>query len=105
MTIDFSHDYMEQCPYCKKYLLASQIKQHICNTPLLDVKEIPVLFSYETSNDDGEKVIMARGFDGVLYRLVSCKNPLKLHSSDGSYHDDEPDDKLPEPCAALSKVL
>jgi len=91
---------MEQCPYCKKYLLASQIEQHVCNAPLLDVKEIPVLFSCQTTNDNGEKVIIARGYDGVLYRLVKCRNPI-LDSSDDGYHEGSNRRKVNRTCFSV----
>jgi hypothetical protein len=77
------HDYMEKCPYCGKYLLAKQVRTHVCDSPFADVREIPVMFFYETTRDDGDKLVIARGFDGVLYRLVKCHNPL----SDDSYHE------------------
>ena len=71
-----SHDYMEQCPYCKRYLLANQINEHVCDAPLKKVTEIPVVFSYETKTQNGNSVVIAMGFDGILYRLTTCKNPL-----------------------------
>jgi len=78
------HDYMEKCPYCGKYLLAKQVRTHVCDLPFADVREIPVVFFYETMSDKGDKLVMARGYDGILYRLVKCKNPL---SSDDSCHE------------------
>jgi hypothetical protein len=84
MRDKISHDYMERCPYCKKYLLASQIRSHICDASLLGVKEIPVVFFCETTDQKGNKLVLARGYDGFLYRLVKCLNPL---SSDDGYHE------------------
>ena len=79
---------MEQCPYCKKYLLANQKSEHVCDTPLRTVTEIPVVFSYETKTEDGNSVVIAMGFDGILYRLVRCRNPLvDRQSSDEYLHD------------------
>jgi len=78
------HDYMERCPYCKKYLLAQQVRKHVCDASLLGVKEIPVVFFCETTDQKGSKLVLARGYDGFLYRLVKRHNPL---SSDDSYHD------------------
>jgi hypothetical protein len=94
MKMFHPNDYMERCPYCKQYLLASQIKQHVCNAPLIDVREIPVLFSYETSDINGERVIIARGYDGVLYRLVKTKNPLNRRKVTDSGTDED----VPVPC-------
>ena len=91
------NDYMERCPYCKKYLLANQIEQHVCDAPLQDVREIPILFDYETSNGDGERIIVARGYDGVLYRLVKTKNPFsrrKVTDSDNSQEGNRTRNKI-----------
>jgi len=68
-------DFLERCPFCKEYLLSWQVKEHKCNQPIRTVKEIPVIFSYETSKM-GHSIIIAMGFDGVLYRLVTTKNRL-----------------------------
>lgn len=69
------------------FLLHNQKKDHFCNAPLIDVKEIPVIFSYDTIEDSGDKVTIARGYDGVLYQLIRCKNPLSKISSDDSYRE------------------
>jgi hypothetical protein len=74
--MDKPHDYMEQCPYCKKYLLARQVKNHKCDTLLTDVTEIPVLYFYESTTESGNRLIIAHGFNGVLYHLIESKNPL-----------------------------
>lgn len=89
-----SDDYMEQCPYCKKFLLANQIKQHNCNSILTEVKEIPVMFSYETTDGHGKRVTIARGYDGVLYRLVRCKNPLADEKKQHFTTDEEEPDPV-----------
>lgn len=93
------HDYMERCPYCKEYLLAKQVSSHKCNTSLNDVKEIPVVFFYEAESGKGASLIVAMGFDGVLYRLVKCKNPL----SDDWKHSDESNGEVTEPVEEVSK--
>jgi hypothetical protein len=77
------HDYIERCPKCGKYMTWKQIQSHECTTtaiPCFSVKEIPVLYCYETEDENG-KVFIAHGLDGTLYRLV------KKSLSDDSYHD------------------
>jgi len=93
MTFEETKDYMEKCPWCHKYVLQSQTDKHICDAPFLDVKEIPVLFSYITTDRKGNKVTIARGYDGILYRLVKCKNPL----SDDWKHQDKSNGEVTEP--------
>ena len=90
-------DYMERCPYCKKYLLETQVANHKCEVPLRTVQEIPVVFSYETTSQKGLSVVIALGFDGILYRLVTCKNPL----ADDWKQGDGTDDKVPVPVQAI----
>lgn len=81
------HDYIEQCPYCHKYLTYAQAKVHQCLSRIENIKEIPVLYCYELSDDNGAKTVIAHGFDGILYRLVECKNPISRSPSDDSYHE------------------
>lgn len=76
MTPNKPNDYAEKCPWCHQFVLPSQFEQHVCDAPLIDVREIPVLFSYITTDRKGNTVTIAIGYDGVLYRLVKCKNPL-----------------------------
>ena len=93
-------DYMEKCPYCHDFLLPIQRKDHFCNAPLLDVKEIPVIFSYITTEENGDKVVIARGYDGILYRLVRCDNPLNRRNVTGSGTVGE----VPVPTVALCET-
>jgi hypothetical protein len=99
MIDNFPHDYMERCPFCREYLLYNQIKNHVCKTPLITVKEIPVVFSYNTTDDNGYKVTIARGFDGILYRLLRCKNPI----ADEKKHLFRTDGDVTEPSTSLFK--
>jgi hypothetical protein len=93
---------MEQCPYCKKYLLATQVIEHKCDTSLRTVKEIPVVFFYETLTQKGTSLVVAMGFDGVLYRLVKCKYPL----TDEKKQPFRTDEDVPEPfIARLNSLL
>jgi len=86
---------MEQCPYCKQYVLESQKSEHKCKREFNSVKEIPVVFFYETQTEQGLPLIIARGFDGILYRLVKCNNPL----ADEKKHLKGTDDKGTEPAS------
>jgi hypothetical protein len=76
------HDYMEKCQYCGKYMTAEQVESHKCDFPFKDVKEIPIMYHSEVQNEKGETIIIARGFDGILYRLRLCKNPIRRNFTD-----------------------
>jgi hypothetical protein len=88
MNSSEGHDYIERCPFCQKFMTAKQVKTHQCDAhPFSSVKEIPVLYYYEVP-EGNEKVIIAHGYDGIMYRLIECKNPLAhKSSSDDGYHD------------------
>ena len=43
--------------------------------PIEDIEEIAVEHFYIVKSEDGTDMIMARGLDGVLYRIV-CKNSM-----------------------------
>ena len=78
-----SHDYIEQCPNCRKFLTALQAKNHQCETQF-DVKEIPIKYCVEVPEENGDKTFIVHATDGKLYRLIQQKNPLL---SDDSYHE------------------
>jgi hypothetical protein len=57
------------CFRCKKQYIAEESKDH--ENCIFGVKEIPIYYSF-TTEDNGKKIIIARGVDGLLYRLVKC---------------------------------
>jgi hypothetical protein len=70
---------LDRCPYCKKFMTSEQAENHICNSPLVDVKEISVLYFSKNSN---ASVIRARGLDGILYVLRKQKLPIRRKNTD-----------------------
>jgi len=97
------HDYIEKCPYCGKYMTAEQAESHVCASPFNDVKEIPILYLSKVEKQNGDTIFLARGRDGILYRLSQYKcetessPPHKSLKLPPSFLDDENPDKLPEP--------
>ncbi|MFZ0515236.1 MAG: hypothetical protein WAM14_26805 [Candidatus Nitrosopolaris sp.] len=57
------------CSGCKKQYIAEESKDH--ENCLIGVREIPISYCF-TSEDNGKRIIIARGLDGILYRLVKC---------------------------------
>ena len=82
MGKSFFHDFVEKCPRCGKYMTAEQAEHHICTSPLIDVKEIAIMYHYEACDKNGNTLIVARGYDGVLYRLRKRKktHPTKIYT-------------------------
>ena len=82
-----AHDYIDRCPFCKKYMTTEQMDKHECEgTGFSGIKEIPVSNIYDLT-EGKRKVIIAHGYDGIMYRLVETTNPFGKNPSDGSYHE------------------
>jgi hypothetical protein len=65
------HDYNDdsgivRCPKCKKDFIAEEMESHEC---LVSVKQIPVVYFF-TLKDEREEIVIAKGYDGILYCLV-----------------------------------
>jgi len=89
-----------KCPRCGRVLIAEEYPSDTCNPRFRGVKEIIIDWHYETKSDDGHNVVMAKGLDGVLYRLVECKHnpPHKTRSRpDESLQPSESDEDLTKP--------
>ena len=82
------HDYIEKCPLCKKYLTYAQAKTHNCQSQI--VKEISIHYCDEVP-DSPEKTYIAHGFDGILYKLVECKNISRRKVTPFRTDEDEPE--------------
>jgi hypothetical protein len=102
MTVNHKeHDFIEKCPFCKKYMTAKQIENHICEgQDFSGVVEIFVRHVYDLS-EGNRRTIIAHGFDGKMYRLVEATNPLgedNRRKVTGWAEKDETDEEGTEPC-------
>jgi len=62
-----------KCLRCEKTFINEELDSHICNPRFRGVIRIGVVYWFEGQlNKDGDKVIMAKGFNGKLYQLVHC---------------------------------
>jgi hypothetical protein len=96
-----------KCSHCRKILSVDKFKTHKCENYLIDVRTIPVI-NFSDTSCNGRKIMTGWGLDGILYafEVVPRKAiPIVMRLSDGSYHDKEPDDKLPEPTLAIFNSL
>ena len=85
-----------RCPKCHQFLVGEEIANHVCKIePKAWVEEIFVDHINETvENADGDQVVVAKGLNGVYYRLITCNHSpshsLKsrwLTGKDGSRQD------------------
>jgi hypothetical protein len=62
-----------KCPRCKKDFINEELESHICNPRFKGVIQIGVVYWFEGQmNENGDKIIIAKGFDGIIYHLVHC---------------------------------
>ena len=58
-----------KCERCQKSLINEEYQSHVCTPNLRGIMDIEVDYYYEHKTKNGDKVIMAKGLDGFLYRL------------------------------------
>lgn len=79
-----------KCPRCDKTFINEELDSHVCNPRFTGIIQIGIVYWFEgQTNKDGDKIIMAKGFDGKLYQLVHCEHnpPHILSPSTESKHD------------------
>jgi hypothetical protein len=76
----------------KKSYCGRGVYLHDC---LVSVKQIPVVFFYTLKKEKGEEeIVIAKGYDGILYRLVKSpkyKNTLPTESQQRKETPDKDD--------------
>lgn len=80
-----------KCSRCKRIMTLSEFAEHTCFAkslaPIADVKEIAIEHFYVTKQG-GREMVMARGSDGVFYRLVCGHSSfIPIILSDDGYHE------------------
>ncbi len=71
-----------KCERCQKSLIDEEYSSHVCTPNLRGIKEIEVDYYYEHTSKNGDKVIMAKGLDGFLYRLKKRLSTESKHDKD-----------------------
>jgi hypothetical protein len=87
-----THDYIEQCPYCHKFLTSLQAENHQCKQ-LFEIKEISISYGFENVEENGDRTFIAHGLDGKLYRLIQ----RKIFRTDDYLQRKRTDEDLTEP--------
>ena len=86
-----------RCAKCNRFLIAENESDHDCFPAFKGVKEIPVLYWFETEETG---MIIAKAWNGILYRLVKTLSP-----SDDNYHPKRSDEDLTEPKTESNKSI
>ena len=62
-----------RCDRCGKQLLSEEFANHDCTIVTYTVQEIGIDDWFEGKLDEnGDKVLIAHGLNGILYRFVQC---------------------------------
>jgi len=62
-----------KCNRCGELLSSEFEDEHVCTIPLKDIKEIFIDHFVETKTANKEQIIIAKGLDGIIYRLIVSK--------------------------------
>lgn len=67
---------IKKCDRCKKDLIEEEFSTHDCHISFKDMENIIIDYYFEAPHNDenGDKVIIAKGLDGIIRRLVLCKH-------------------------------
>jgi len=64
-----------KCERCGKTSISEEFEKHDCTITTYKVQEIGITNWFEGKTDEnGDKVLMAHGLNGILYRLVKCSH-------------------------------
>ncbi|HET8719831.1 MAG TPA: hypothetical protein VFM64_02420 [Candidatus Nitrosotenuis sp.] len=66
---------MPVCERCKKNFIDEEYPDHSCSPVTVGIQEIGLDAMYgHTINENNDKVYMAKGLSGFIYRFVVCKH-------------------------------
>lgn len=93
-----------RCSRCGQFFVAEEFNSHICSIPFKGVKELLVDYYFEGMDENENKVIIAKGLNGIIYRLVQQHNSPRIllkNASDERKHYKDSDGDVTEPCFFL----
>lgn len=63
------------CDRCLKTVISEEFDSHDCTIATWKVQEIGITQWFKGQQDEnGDKVLIAHGLNGILYRLVECSH-------------------------------
>ena len=70
------------CERCRKSFIDEELDLHTCSPTLTKTQEIGIDYIFEgKNNNNGDKIYMAKGLNGIMYRLVQCPhNPTHTNT-------------------------
>ena len=79
------------CQRCKKSFIEEEYPDHSCSPITTRLQEIGLDQMYgSTINNNGDTVYMAKGLNGIMYRLVQCShNPTHTNLHPTTFDSEE----------------
>src|SRR5579883_2999581 len=96
------------CPRCNLEIIAEEYRDHKCKDHIKGVKTLPISFYYDGGYDEnGDKILMIKGEDGILYRGIQCKHQIPHNLSGNRNLTGENNNRRPNssPDRYIYKVL
>ena len=66
---------MPHCERCRKQFIDEEFSSHHCDPLTIKLQEIGIHQMYGSTTDkNNDKVYIAKGLNGIMYRLVECSH-------------------------------
>jgi hypothetical protein len=78
------------CERCRQSFIEEEFSEHECSPRTIGIQEIGIDRMYGVvTNENGDKVHIAKGLSGIMYRLVECHHNPPHSNSDPTTFDKE----------------
>lgn len=79
------------CERCKKQFIDEEFSSHFCDPITTNIQEIGIDYLLDSEIDEhGDQVHIAKGLNGILYRLVECShNPSHTNTYPTTFDSEE----------------
>lgn len=80
-----------KCDRCNKSLIEEEFSNHVCTPRLTKTQEIGIDYIFTGKTDqNGDIVHIAKGLNGIMYRLVQCShNPTHTNTYPTTFDSQE----------------
>lgn len=79
------------CERCKKSFIDEEFDQHLCTPIPKKIQELGIDYIFEGNiNENGDQVYIAKGLNGIMYKLVQCShNPTHTNLHPTTFDSEE----------------
>ena len=80
-----------KCERCRQTFIEEEFDEHLCTPITTKTQEIGIDYIFEGEIDqNGDKVHIAKGLNGIIYRLVVCPhNPTHTNTHPTTFDSEE----------------